>query len=146
MCIRDRYQSGLKAAFAGGGLDLSPEGLGANMTEAEASFSEAGQSLKEKLLEKFKVVPEGFLDVGKDAAENFSSAFLDGLNKIMERAGAVLTAGIQPAYAASGAGAGNVQNISNAVSYNLYGSGETVAQQLQSARAHRQIEKLRGNL
>ena len=82
------------------------------MTEAEASFSEAGQSLKEKLLEKFKVVPEGFLDVGKDAAENFSSAFLDGLNKIMERAGAVLTAGIQPAYAASGAGAGNVQNLS----------------------------------
>ena len=138
------YQSGLKAALEGNSLDLSPEGLGADMAEAEAAFEDTGKSLKEKLLEHFKNVPESFLDIGVDAAESFADGFAQKLEAVKLQIQSVV-AGIMPT-AAAGAGAGNVQNISNAVSYNLYGSGETVAQQLQSARAHRQIEKLRGNL
>ena len=138
------YQSGLKAALEGNSLDLSPEGLGADMAEAEAAFEDTGKSLKEKLLEHFKNVPESFLDIGVDAAESFADGFAQKLEAVKLQIQSVV-AGIMPT-AAAGAGAGNVQNISNAVSYNLYGSGETVAQQLQSARAHRQLEKLRGNL
>ena len=112
-----------------------------------AAVDETKQYMVQRLEEAGLEIPEGFFVSGSISAENFGSAFLEEMQEQMEQIqkmmesyslslAPILSAGVLSAEASS-------QVYQNTTTYVLNGSGETVAQQLMSARSHSQLERMR---
>ena len=108
-------------------------------TETDKAIAE----MKSKLSEVYGDIPEEFWSCGADSAVSFGDAFVNELEGVFAKIKNMIaqnTAEITPML---GGASGAVTN-SYSASYNFYGSGESVASQLQSARAAAVVERMRG--
>lgn len=99
-----------------------------------------------KLTEAGLSIPEDFKLSGTESAVNFGSAFLEELKLQMEKIKQMVqsfSVSFEPKDINTSVlqSAGNYNNSST--TYILNGSGETVAQQLASARSHNELERMR---
>lgn len=112
---------------------------------AGVSESLSKETMKAELEKTFGTVPDSFFDLGEDSADSFGEGFTSRLKAIfanMQNAVAGMQASMSPVLV----GGGTVGNISTYnASYNFYGSGQTVSQQLQASRQHSEITRMRGN-
>lgn len=102
--------------------------------------------LMKKLEEMYGEVPEDFFSCGGDSANSFKNGFLDKLPEIFEeirQAFADGMAAIMPDISIGGGGSSGGNTYTS--SYNFYGNGQTVSEQLQAARASSVINRMRGN-
>lgn len=113
-------------------------------------FTNAVDDVKEymvkKLTEAGLSIPEEFTLSGTESAVNFGSAFLEELNIQMEKIKQMVqsfSVSFEPKDINTSLlqRTGNYNNSST--TYILNGSGETVAQQLASARSHNELERMR---
>ncbi len=100
----------------------------------------------EKLTEAGLSIPEDFTLSGTESAVNFGSAFLEELKIQMEKIKQMVqsfSVSFEPKDINTSVlqSAGSYNNSST--TYILNGSGETVAQQLASARSHNELERMR---
>jgi len=106
------------------------------------------EQIEQELSAWYGSIPSGFFHEGELSAEAFGNAFvkkLQSMRQMLEEA--VQSVVIQPlenAEAFAKKSTGVVNNVQQSMTYVLQGSGETVAEQLQSVRNHAIIEKLRG--
>ncbi len=93
-------------------------------------------------------IPEEFTISGSLSAEKFGTAFIEEMHKQMEKVYEMMegfTLSVTPSVvSAGGTGANNV-SYSNATTYVLNSNAETVAEQLQSARNHSELERMRND-
>nr|DAH37248.1 MAG TPA: minor tail protein [Caudoviricetes sp.] len=112
---------------------------------AGVSESLSKETMKAELEKTFGTVPDSFFDLGEDSADSFGEGFTSRLKAIfanIQNAVASTMASMSPVLV----GGGTVGNISTYnASYNFYGSGQTVSQQLQASRQHSEITRMRGN-
>ncbi len=111
-------------------------------------FKDAVDDTKQYMVDKLKEagleIPEGFFVSGSISAENFGNAFLEEMQDQMEKVktwAESFTLSFTPDNA--GVSSQPVQNAYHSTTYVLNGSGETVAQQLMSARSHSELERMR---
>ncbi len=123
----------------------------AQETSQESYADETKKALEEieqELSAWYGSIPEGFFHEGELSAEAFGNAFVKKLQSMREMLEeAVQSVVIQPLESAESFAkktTGVVNNVQQSMTYVLQGSGETVAEQLQSVRNHAIIEKLRG--
>ncbi len=106
-------------------------------------FSQAALDIKSELERNFSEIPEEFFDIGSTTAVNFKEGFLTEIKSLfsditetLEEQGMIL----------SNDSTGSEINKSFSATYNFYGNGETVSQQLISAGNHAVLQKLRGGI
>lgn len=109
----------------------------------ENEENQIAETLKEKLKEAFGTVDETFMsDSGLKWATSFGESFKNKISEMMEQVKGIISQKISDIeYSIS---LEKESKGSNTLVYNLYGSGETVADQLKSARANSELERLRG--
>ncbi|MBR5157920.1 MAG: hypothetical protein IKW59_09165 [Clostridia bacterium] len=111
-----------------------------------AAVDDVKDYMIKKLTEAGLSIPEEFTLSGTESAINFGSAFLEELKLQMEKIKQMVqsfSVSFEPKDINSSViqSAGNYNN--NSTTYILNGSGETVAQQLASARSHNELERMR---
>ncbi|MBE7022723.1 MAG: hypothetical protein E7414_05875 [Ruminococcaceae bacterium] len=120
---------------------------------AEASFAEETRQALERVEQELEgwygSIPAGFFQEGELSAEAFGTAFMNKLADMKETLNQAVLSVVsdsagQMTLSAEGRDSRAVGNTQNSVTYVLSGAGETVAEQLRSARAHAEIAKLRG--
>lgn len=119
--------------------------------EAVSSYGSAytlKENLTRELSDAFKSVPAGFFDDGEKSAQAFCSGFEQKISSASQKLRETVEqtfSNIQPVVtvSASAASSGSSQVYNNA-SYNFYGSGLTVTQQLEQARRSQTLNMLRG--
>ncbi len=106
-------------------------------------------SIEQELTEWYGTIPQGFLVEGELSAELFGQGFMskmEALRQDIENAVlSILPAGVSAEKATEDSQEGT-KEFSSSVTYILNSAGETVAEQLRSARSHAEIAKLRGGL
>ncbi len=125
---------------------LAKETANANYAdETRAALNQVEQALAGW----FGSLPEDFFNEGALSAEGFSAGFMEKiaalqgslresiLSLLPAKAGAMIFSG-------GGANSATVNQVQNATTYVFKSAGETVAEQLQTARAHDAITRLRG--
>lgn len=113
-----------------------------DIENAKTYYQETANDLLEELSKSFEKVPESFIDGGIDSAKAFGEGFLQSIDgiidsiklEIAEKLGDISTQ-ISAEY--------EKPNVYNS-SYNFYGSGQTVSQQLEEARLTDTVNRLRG--
>lgn len=119
---------------------------------AYTSYSEETQKMlnavESELAGWYGTIPAGFFQEGVLSAEAFGQGFVNKiveLKTMLQQAVQTLmpVATLESGNLLSVGGGGNVSNIQNSMTYVLNGSGETVAEQLRSIRAHAAVERLR---
>ncbi len=105
--------------------------------------------IEQELSAWYGTIPDGFLVEGKLSAESFGAGFLSKLQELQaDIEGAVLSTlafeSYTPGEKAEKIGQVDGKNSVQSVTYVLNSAGETVAQQLQSARQHAAVIRLRG--
>lgn len=105
--------------------------------------------IEQELSEWYGTIPQGFLVEGELSAELFGQGFMskmEALRQDIENAVlSVLPSGMSVAEAETDRQDG-AKEFSSSVTYILNSAGETVAEQLRSARSHADIVKMRGGL
>lgn len=106
------------------------------------------QTVDDALNAWYGTVPEGFFNEGQLSAEAFGDGFIQKLQDMQDmfRSAALSLFG-SVSVERDGTNGSNVHNInnSNAVTYVLNSAGETVSEQLRTARGHAAVLKLRGD-
>lgn len=112
-------------------------------TVYENEENQIAEDLRAKLKEAFGAVDAEFMsESGKEWASSFGEAFKTKISEMMEQVKSIISQKISDIeYSIS---LEKEDKGSNTLVYNLYGSGETVAEQLKSARANSELESLRG--
>ena len=124
--------------------EISNEIFKDDVERAKEYYRFATDELMEDLKKSFETVPETFFDEGIESANAFGEGFLKSIDGIIDaikieiegklgEIGLNLTAGYENA-------GSNIYNSS----YNFYGSGQTVSQQLEEARTADTVSRLRG--
>ena len=113
-------------------------------------FTNAVDDVKEYMVKKLTEagfsIPENFTLSGTESAMNFGSAFLEELEFQMEKIKKMVqsfSVSFEPKGIAASVAQSTGNYNSNSTTYILNGSGETVAQQLASARSHNELERMR---
>ena len=109
------------------------------------SESLSKETMKAELEKTFGTVPDSFFDLGEDSADSFGEGFTSRLKAIftnMQNAVTSTMASMSPVLV-GGAGVGSVSTYN--ASYNFYGSGQTVSQQILAAEQHAEITRMRGS-
>lgn len=114
------------------------------VTLTSDSTDKAISVMKSKLAEVYGEIPDEFFLCGQESGASFGEAFGEELKAQLEDIRTVLNSGIEDMLSVGFSNAGTQNNSSYSASYNFYGSGQTVAQQLRSARASAAVERLRG--
>lgn len=110
------------------------------------AVDETKRYMEERLQEAGLEIPEGFFVSGSLSAENFGSAFIEELQKQMEKIRDMVDSfavSLSPSLTASAVSVQASSVHHHSTTYVLNGSGETVAQQLMSARSHSELERMR---
>ncbi len=118
--------------------DIADAIYGEETQEAAAEFeNELAAILENAGVE----IPDTFFDIGKEAAKEFGKQFCDGISDVLSRAQSMITS----FFAASGLSglSGGEGESSYSSTYNFYGSGETVSEQLRSAQNAAAVERAR---
>ena len=109
----------------------------------QEDFANAASEIKQAVEAEFSDIPADFFSIGELTAENFKDGFLSQIDTLfsdvadtLEQEGLMFS----PSYNT------NPENNTFAPTYNLYQVGETVSQQLISARNHTILEQLREGL
>ena len=116
--------------------------------EFKASVDDARDYMVQALTDAGLEIPEGFTLSGSLSAEKFGTAFIEELHAQMEKVYEIMDSfafSVAPKDASGTVASGNVSYNNATTTYILNGSGETVAQQLQSARNHSELERMRNN-
>lgn len=111
---------------------------------AGVSESLSKETMKAELKKTFGTVPDSFFDIGEDSADSFGEGFTSRLRTLfvnMQNAVASTMASMSPVLVGGGS-TGNISTYN--ASYNFYGSGQTVSQQLQAVKQHSEITRMRG--
>lgn len=104
-------------------------------------YTLAAQSVKTAVESEFENIPEEFFKYGELTAENFKSGFQTEILGLFEGVSELLyEGGLSFGSLLGREFAGNTYSAT----YNLFGSGETVSEQLISAQNHAALNKLRG--
>lgn len=105
--------------------------------------NEIAETLRQKLKQAFGEVDSEFMSEGGQLwASKFSDAFKTKISEMMDQVKTIISNKISDIeYSIS---IKKEKESSDTIVYNLYGSGETVADQLKSARARSELERLRG--
>lgn len=122
-------------------VDAVKGGLETVETEAENSRQRMEEKLKESLK---KDMPELFAAGGEESGDAFWSAFFAQMQEMVAQAKSDLVAHMSANIPALATGGTGVTTANYSATYQFYGSGETTAQQLQAARNHATIERMRG--
>lgn len=110
--------------------------------ETQEAASEFERELADILGRAGVEIPETFFDIGAEAAEKFGEQFCSGISDVLSRAQSMITS----FFAASGLpglSAGEGSSSSYSSTYNFYGSGQTVSEQLRSAQNAAAVERAR---
>lgn len=113
-----------------------------NQDEIEKSVSQ----MRAELEKVYGEIPDSFFECGGESAVEFKNGFLDALPAVFEEISAVFADGLTtmiPSISFSGGASSGGNSYTS--SYNFYGSGQTVSQQLAAARAAATVERMRGN-
>ena len=116
-------------------------GIGEIETEAKNSRERMEEQLRESLKNE---MPELFREGGEASGEAFWGAFQSYLESAVAQVRNDLVAHMSANIPALATGGTGVAAANYSATYQFYGSGETTAQQLQSARNHATIERMRG--
>ena len=115
-----------------------------SQTPFKEEWQQAAQEVTDALIRAGFTVPDSFSQIGTASAENFSEEFLRELTVQMESVKDELTTwsfGVVPLSSVyESAGKGGVYSPT----YNLYGSGETDIERIQSAKAYSERERMAG--
>lgn len=124
--------------------EIANEIFNKDIEGAREYYKQTADELLDELGRSFEKVPESFLDGGIDSAEAFGEGFIQSIDGIMDSIKLAIeskldeiSADISIGYDKPGS---NVYNSS----YNFYGSGQTVSEQLEQARITDTVNKLRG--
>lgn len=115
--------------------------------EFKTSVDDARDYMVKALTDAGLEIPEGFTISGSLSAEKFGTAFIEELHEQMEKVYEIMDSfafSVAPE-AVSGAAISSVSYNNATTTYILKGSGETVAKQLQSARNHSELERMRND-
>lgn len=110
------------------------------------AVDETKQYMENRLKEAGLEIPEGFFISGSLSAENFGHAFIEEIQKQMEQIREVIdsfSVSILPSLATEATAIQDLRTYHNSTTYVLNSSGETVAEQLMSARSHSELERMR---
>lgn len=116
-------------------------GIGEIETEAKNSRERMEEQLRESLKNE---MPELFREGGEASGEAFWGAFQAYLESAVAQVRNDLVAHMSANIPALATGGTGVTTANYSATYQFYGSGETTAQQLQAARNHATIERMRG--
>ena len=100
-------------------------------------FEKVGAEIKQDLEAAFATIPEDFFTYGETTAEQFKAGFQAEVLSLFSEVEELLGFSLDSAFSS------NTQHNTYAPTYNLYGKGETTAQQLISARNFSTLEALR---
>lgn len=104
-------------------------------------FSLAAEEIKQELNESFSEIPDEFFSLGSETAENFKEGFTEEIRNLFSGVSDILSEeGISLSINQEKSGG----NSNYQATYNFYSSGESVSQQLISAKNYEVLEKLRG--
>ncbi|MBQ3226048.1 MAG: hypothetical protein IJB48_03210 [Clostridia bacterium] len=110
------------------------------------SVDKTKQYMEEKLREAGLSIPEGFFVSGSVSAQNFGSAFVLELERQMDKVRELMASysfSFEPSQASESGGEPQVVSNHSAITYIIKSSAETVARQLESARNHSELERMR---
>lgn len=107
------------------------------------SADKAISVMKNKLAEVYGEIPDDFFLCGKQSGEEFAEAFGEEVKSLLTNITSALQANIADVLTA-GISSNTQTANSYSANYNFYGSAQTVAQQLHSARAAAAVERMRG--
>lgn len=116
------------------------------MDQFTAAVDDTKEYMVKKLEEAGLEIPDGFFVSGSVSAENFGSAFLEEMEKQMDevrRYAESFSFSFVPEPSQAAAAPAQGATYHNTTTYVLNSSGETVAQQLMSARSHDELERMR---
>lgn len=116
-----------------------------NISAAKEAAEEGLSYMKKVLSEYGMEIPEGFYLSGSVSAEKFGEGFCDKIQNVLDDISEKFN-NIMPEKGILGKSIENAGMPKSvfAPTYNLYGSGETIASQLRSAAARAMVDKLRG--
>ncbi len=124
---------------------LAKEVFGEDTEELKGKFEE---ELKRKFEEEFGQLPEDFFKLGEDSIQQFGSGFMSKLQELMRNVKQEIERSLSylspVPIAGAVAGSAGTGNTSFHTVYNFSSSGETVHQQLQTARDADTVKQLRG--
>lgn len=105
--------------------------------------------IEQELSAWYGTIPDGFLNEGKLSAASFEAGFLSKLQELQADIESAVLSTIAfenyvPGEKTENVGQAEGKNFVQSVTYVLNSAGETVAQQLQSARQHAAVMRLRG--
>ncbi len=105
------------------------------------------QTIEEELKAWYGTIPSGFFNEGVLAAEAFGTAFINKMYDLQETLQSAVSSAMAgmtvQAAAVGGAAGGVVQHRNYTTNYVLNSAGETVSQQLRSARNHAVVAQMR---
>lgn len=100
--------------------------------------------MKSKLEEVYGEIPDDFWQCGLESAQQFGEAFGEEIERILKEIKQTVQSSMESAVPTVSVGTGTQNTSSYTASYNFYGSGETVSQQLKAARSAAVVERMRG--
>jgi len=121
------------------------EEIGRIATELTAeNAEEAMNAVRAKLAEVYGEIPDSFYKCGEASGDSFAKAFSERIERAFDEIRLSVEASVADMLNISGGNAGTQNNNTYNASYNFYGSGESVASQLQAAQAAAVVERMRG--
>lgn len=100
-------------------------------------FEKVAEDIRQDIENAFAEIPEDFFAYGGTTAENFKAGFTAEILSLFSEVEELLGISLDPNFLSS------TEHNTYAPTYNLYGGGETVAQQLMTARNFSTLEALR---
>lgn len=122
--------------------EIANEIFNDDIENAKTYYRETADDLLEELSKSFEKVPESFIDGGIDSAQAFGEGFLQSIDGIIDSIKIELAQKLGEINGQISVEYGK-PNVYNS-SYNFYGSGQTVSQQLEAARLADTVNRLRG--
>ncbi len=124
--------------------EIANEVFNEDIEKAKAYYQTTTNELLEELKKSFESVPESFFDGGIDSANAFGEGFIQSIDGIIDAIKIEIESKLGEISSNISAGYGGAgSNIYNS-SYNFYGSGQSVSEQLEEARIADTVSRLRG--